>query len=41
VVEFRKVLPPGVAVESPPTVAVEVVPAAGQVREVYPGMHVG
>jgi hypothetical protein len=41
VVEFRKVLSPGVAIESPSTVAVEVIPATGQVREVYPGMHSG
>jgi hypothetical protein len=41
VVEFRKVLPPGVAAESPATVAVEVVPATGQVREVYVGKDAG
>jgi hypothetical protein len=41
VVEFRKVLPAAVAAESPATVAVEVVPATGQVREVYVGAHAG
>jgi hypothetical protein len=38
VVEFRKVLPPGVAAESPGSVAVEVIPVTGEVREVYVGM---
>src|SRR5262249_24936814 len=41
VVEFPKVLPTGVAGESPGTILVEVVPATGEVREVYPGMHAG
>ena len=41
VIEFRKILPPGVAAESPGTILVEVVPATGEVREVYPGMHAG
>jgi hypothetical protein len=40
VVEFRKVLPPGVAVEMPGTVAVEVIPSTGEVREIYAGMYV-
>jgi hypothetical protein len=41
VVDFRKVLPPGVAAESPGAVTVEVNPATGEVREVYLGMHSG
>jgi hypothetical protein len=41
VVDFRKVLPPGVAAESPGTVTVEVFPDTGEVREVYVSMHSG
>lgn len=41
VVEFRKVLPRGVAAESPGTIAVEVIPATGEVCEMYVGMHSG
>ena len=41
VIEFRKVLPPGVAAESPGSVMVEVMPATGEVRAVYVGMHAG
>jgi hypothetical protein len=40
VVEFRKILPPGVAAETPGSVLVEVVDATEQAREVYPGMWV-
>ena len=40
VVEFKKVLLQGVAVEMPSSVLVEVFPNTGEVREVYPGMHV-
>jgi hypothetical protein len=40
IVEFRKILPLGVAFESPNTVTVEVIEATNQVRVVYPGMHV-
>lgn len=38
VVEFSKVLPQGVAFESPTTVMVEVIEMTRQVREVYVGM---
>jgi hypothetical protein len=38
VIEFRRVLPPEVLVESPGTVMVEVIPATGEVREVFVGM---
>jgi hypothetical protein len=38
-VEFLKVLPPGVAAESPGSVLVEVIPATGEVGEVYVGMY--
>ena len=38
VVEFRKVLPPGVAAETPGSLLVEVIEATGQVRLVYVGM---
>ena len=40
VVEFRKMLPPWVVLETPGTVTVQVIPATGEVREVYPGMHI-
>lgn len=39
VVDFRKILPPEVAAESPSAIAVEVNPATGEAREVYLGMH--
>jgi hypothetical protein len=39
IVEFRKVLPAGVAAESPGTIMVEVIPVTGEVREIYVGMH--
>jgi len=38
VVEFLKILAPGVAAESPGSVMVEVIPTTGEVREVYVGM---
>src|SRR5262245_47433895 len=40
VVEFVKILPPGVAAESPGSIIVEVIPTTGEVREVYVGMWV-
>jgi hypothetical protein len=40
VVEFLKILPPGVAAESPGSIMVEVIPTTGEVREVYVGMWV-
>ena len=41
VMDFRKVLPPDVVCETPGCVTVEVIPATGEVREVYVGMHSG
>jgi hypothetical protein len=40
VVEFLKILLPGVAAESPGSIMVEVIPTTGEVREVYVGMWV-
>lgn len=38
VVEFDKILPPGVAAEDPGSVLIEVIDAGGAVREVQVGM---
>lgn len=38
VIEFLKILPAGIAFESPGSWLVEVIPASGEVREVHPGM---
>ncbi len=39
IVEFIKILEPGVVVEFPASTCIQVVPNSGVVREVYPGMH--
>ena len=37
-VDFPKILPPGIAAESPDSIMIEVIPETGEVREVYVGM---